>query len=146
MRFQTQLPYQTGQLGESIREAVGEKYLIRVLIFRKGILETQLGVVSLQSGVYVGSFHNVRSTVSYRVSSALPHIIILLSRGTNPLSIAKETVSFGEIANVELDCASFARKSRYVNTEVKPLVVTTRVRVNPHEKVVHVRSNFYDHI
>ena len=145
-RFQAQFPNETRQFGEGVWEAVGEEYLVRELVLREGILETQFGVVSLLGGVYVMSAHNMRSTVSDGVSRALPPIIILLPCSTNALSVAKKTVGFGEIANVELNCASFSWQWRHVNTEVEPLVVTARVCINPHEKVVHVWSDFNHHI
>ena len=135
-----------GQLAKRVGKRIGKVNLV-LAAFRQRVAKRQLIEVATEGWVFTWTPHRLRLTVLNVLAGSLPHEVLALTRNTNSHAAPVQSLRLREVADCEFNFAA-AEKLRHIvaHREIKPLVVTSGVRVHSHIKVILPGSSLDDHV
>jgi len=85
-------------------------------------------------------------TVAYVFSSFVPQIVFTSLCHTDLHAVRIKTSWLGEVANVKRDFLLLEHFSTVLNAVIEPLVMSSRVSVNPHIQVILIVPHFRNNV
>ncbi len=85
-------------------------------------------------------------TVANFIPSFMPQKLLAFLGNTNPHTKGVKTRRFGEVANVERNFLLLKHPTTVLNAVIEPLVMASRVGIDPHVQVILKGLHFCHHV